>query len=438
MGKIGIIIEREFNQRVRKRSFIVTTIITPILLLGLMFAPVVIASLEGRQVREIAVVDLSGLVAGGLGSDGYMSFVQTDAPLDSLRADGGARYFGVLVIGEDVVADPSDVKLYTFGPSTMALERGIASRIARIIEGEKLRSHNIDNLPQVLAEVKTDVRMQTFRLDATGSQTRSSSIAAMGAAYLFGFMIYMFVFMYGAMVMQGVIEEKSSKVLEIMVSSVKPFELMLGKILGIAAVALTQFVIWMVFLAVAGLAVMQFLLPDAAAVQGAGMVGMMPEAALGVVDLDAAAVVQSLTDIGFLMRIIGGFVVYFVGGYLLYAAFFAAIGSAVDNVNDTQQLQLPVTIPLILSMVLLFGVMNEPNGSIAVWFSIIPFTSPIIMMARIPYGVPVWEMVLSVVLLYGSFVFMVWVAGRIYRVGIFMYGKKPSFRELVRWISYRE
>ena len=435
MSKIGIIIEREFNQRVRKRSFILTTIITPILLLGLMFAPVLIASLENGQAKEIAVIDSSGTVADRFIGDESVSFVKVDEPLDSVRKDGADRYFGVLLIGADVFREPSDVKFYTFGPSTMSLERHIASQIAKIIEEDRLRAYDMDNLSEILAEVKTDVKMQTFRLDDTGSQRRSSSIAAMGAAYLLGFMIYMFVFTYGAMVMQGVIEEKSSKVLEIMVSSVKPFELMLGKILGIASVALTQFVIWMVFIAVTGLALMQFLLPDVA-IQTSGM--GMSEAALGTVDVDAAAVLQSLTDIGFVMRIVGGFIIYFIGGYLLYAAFFAAIGSAVDNVNDTQQLQLPVTIPLILSMVLLLGVMNEPNGDIAVWFSIIPFTSPIIMMARIPYGVPVWELVLSVVLLYGSFMFMVWVAGRIYRVGIFMYGKKPSLRELAKWINYRE
>ena len=253
----------------------------------------------------------------------------------------------------------------------------------------------------------------------------------MTASYLFGFLIYMFVFMYGVMVMHGVIEEKNSRVLEIIVSSVRPFELMLGKILGIASVALVQFLIWVALILALGTAALHLLTPDAL-IRGAAVPGVVPQ-----MDAGTLAAIRQVTDGGFLLKLFGGFLVYFVGGYLLYAAIFAAVGSAVDNVQDAQQLQMPATIPLVFAIVVMFTTMQNPNGTLSVWCSIIPFTSPIVMMARIPYGVPAWQLALSVALLYGSFLSMVWVAGKIYRVGIFMYGKKPGFAELYKWIKYK-
>lgn len=302
-----------------------------------------------------------------------------------------------------MLADPSDVRLYTHEASTLDLEGAIAERIGQILEAEKLKAYAIDDLPQIMQSVKTDVTLQAFRIDEAGGDRASSSVLSMVSAYVFGFLIYMFVFMYGAMVMQGVVEEKSSKVLEIIVSSVKPFELMLGKILGIASVAVVQFLIWVAVVLVLGTAAVQMLAGDALA-QSAALAGQMPSG----MDADTLSALRGVTDFGFLARMFGGFLVYFVGGYLLYAAMFAAIGSAVDNVQDTQQLQLPVTIPMIFALIVMMNVMREPNSSLAVWCSIIPLTSPIIMMARMPYGVPLWQIVLSVGLLYASFVAMVW------------------------------
>lgn len=429
MSKIGLIIGREFNQRVRKRTFILTTVLTPLLMVVLMVAPVLLNKVGGSRQLEILVLDRSGWIAPQLQSGALLKLTPTDLSEDELGAPGN-RY-NYLVIGEDVLSDPGDVRLYTKEVLTFDVENDLKSQLGRIIEKRKLEAHDIRNLSQIMQEVKTDVSMQTFQRHDTGERRASSGVLSMTASYLFGFLIYMFVFMYGVMVMHGVIEEKNSRVLEIIVSSVRPFELMLGKILGIASVALVQFLIWVALILALGTAALHLLTPDAL-IRGAAVPGGVPQ-----MDAGTLAAIRQVTDGGFLLKLFGGFLVYFVGGYLLYAAIFAAVGSAVDNVQDAQQLQMPATIPLVFAIVVMFTTMQNPNGTLSVWCSIIPFTSPIVMMARIPYGVPAWQLALSVALLYGSFLSMVWVAGKIYRVGIFMYGKKPGFAELYKWIKYK-
>lgn len=439
MSKIGIIIQREFNQRVKKKSFILTTLLTPLLLIGLMVAPALIMMAGGSGEKEIIVVDNSGVIADQLKNEDKLVFKKTDKSAEELRNSANEEeVFGYMVIGKEIMTDPSALQLYSYEPSTMEIENAITSQVEKIIEDSKLKQYNIENLSEILADVKTKVSISTFQVDESGKDKASSSALSFGVAYLFGFLIYMFVFIYGGMVMQGVVEEKSSKVLEIMVSSVKPFQLMLGKILGIAAVALTQFLIWMVLVFVLGTVAMSMLAPEVAqqAAQSASM-GVDVSQVTSNVNPETMDIIKNITDIGYLAKLFGGFVVFFIGGYLLYAAMFAAIGSAVDNVADTQQLQLPVTIPLILAIIVLINAMNDPNGPVAFWFSLIPFTSPIIMMARIPYGVPAWQIITSIVLLYASFIGMVWTAGKIYRVGIFMYGKKPTLKELIKWSRYK-
>ena len=429
MSKIGLIIGREFNQRVRKRTFILTTVLTPLLMVVLMVAPVLLNKVGGSRQLEILVLDRSGWIAPQLQSGALLKLTPTDLSEDELGAPGN-RY-NYLVIGEDVLSDPGDVRLYTKEALTFDVENDLKSQLGRIIEKRKLEAHDIRNLSQIMQEVKTDVSMQTFQRHDTGERRASSGVLSMTASYLFGFLIYMFVFMYGVMVMHGVIEEKNSRVLEIIVSSVRPFELMLGKILGIASVALVQFLIWVALILALGTAALHLLTPDAL-IRGATVPGVVPQ-----MDAGTLAAIRPVTDGGFLLKLFGGFLIYFVGGYLLSAAIFAAVGSAVDNVQDAQQLQMPATIPLVFAIVVMFTTMQNPNGTLSVWCSIIPFTSPIVMMARIPYGVPAWQLALSVALLYGSFLSMVWVAGKIYRVGIFMYGKKPGFAELYKWIKYK-
>ncbi len=438
MGKIKIIAAREFNERVRKKSFIITTILMPIAFVAIMFVPALMMNISSDEKKEIIVVDQSGLVGGGLHDDGQVTFTTSDKSFDALKEEKN-EVFGILVIGEDVATNPSNVQLFTYESSTINIESAITEQIRGIIESEKLKEYNIEDLDRILSEIKTPVSLQVKQLNESGEAKDSSAILNIALAYVFGFLIYMFVFLYGNMVMQGVIEEKSNKVMEVMVSSVKPFQLMMGKILGIAAVAITQFMIWVAFIIVVGAVALNLLGGEelmAAAQAGAAMDPAMAAASDISLDKDAIALINTVSDPGYLLRIFGGFLIYFVGGYLLYAAMFAAVGSAVDNEKDTNNLQLPITIPLILAIFVMMNAMQEPNGPLAVWFSMIPFTSPVVMMVRLPYGLPdgFWW---SVVLLYATFLGMVWLAGKIYRVGVFMYGKKPTLGELLKWVRYK-
>ncbi|MBO5661556.1 MAG: ABC transporter permease [Tidjanibacter sp.] len=440
MGKIGIIAGREFNERVRKKSFIFTTILMPICLVAIMFIPALMMNISSDEKKEVLVVDQSGLVGDRLQDDSTLTFTLSDQTAEEVVGQQHEGLFGILIVGSDVLTNPSNVQLLTYESSTINIESSIAGQISTILESEKLKEYNIEDIDTILAAIKTNVSLKVKQLDATSGDTKeSSSVLNIALAYIFGFLIYMFVFLYGNMVMQGVIEEKSNKVMEVMVSSVRPFELMMGKILGIASVAVTQFVIWVIFiLLVGGGAVSLLGLSDVVASAGAG-VDPAAIAAAAPIDLDSemVAIIATLTDPAYLLRILGGFLIYFIGGYLLYAAMFAAVGSAVDNEKDTNNLQLPITLPLMVALFVMLNAMQDPHGPLAFWCSMIPFTSPIVMMVRLPYGVPGWELALSIGLLVVTFVGMVYLAGRIYRVGVFMYGKKPSFKELAKWIRYR-
>ncbi len=440
MGKIGIIAGREFNERVRKKSFIFTTILMPICLVAIMFIPALMMNISSDEKKEVLVVDQSGLVGDRLQDDSTLTFTLSDQTAEEVVGQQHEWLFGILIVGSDVLTNPSNVQLLTYESSTINIESSIAGQISTILESEKLKEYNIEDIDTILAAIKTNVSLKVKQLDATSGDTKeSSSVLNIALAYIFGFLIYMFVFLYGNMVMQGVIEEKSNKVMEVMVSSVRPFELMMGKILGIASVAVTQFVIWVIFiLLVGGGAVSLLGLSDVVASAGAG-VDPAAIAAAAPIDLDSemVSIIATLTDPAYLLRILGGFLIYFIGGYLLYAAMFAAVGSAVDNEKDTNNLQLPITLPLMVALFVMLNAMQDPHGPLAFWCSMIPFTSPIVMMVRLPYGVPGWELALSIGLLVVTFVGMVYLAGRIYRVGVFMYGKKPSFKELAKWIRYR-
>ena len=439
MSNVSIIIQREFNERVRKKSFIITTILMPVLMIVLMIAPALIMEYSRGEQKTIAVIDDSGLVAPQLQSDEELRFEPTDLSTEEARRSLTDR-FGVLYIGSDILENPSDVKLYANASSSLSIESNITGQIEDILEAEKLKAYHIDNLQQILDEVKTTVTLQTFRNDKSQeaeSQAQSSTVAT-AAGYILGFVLYMFLLIYGSMVMQSVIEEKNNRVLEVVVSSVRPFDLMLGKILGVALVAVVQVLIWGVLIFAVGAIVLPQLMPAEmmAGVQ-AMQQGMPDAAAMGDMDPEMLQAVAAVTDTGYILKIFVCLLLFVFGGYLLYSAMFAAVGSAVDNVQDASQLQMPVTLPIILALLMMLAVIKDPNSSLAFWFSIIPFTSPVVMMARIPYDIPLWEIVLSLVVLYASFVAMVWFAGKIYRVGIFMYGKKPTFKELLKWVRYK-
>lgn len=435
MNKIGIIIAREFNERVRKKSFIITTILMPVLMIAMMAAPTLMMIFAKGETKTLLVVDESGVVASQLTGDDDVVFETSDLTPDEARAC--TDRFGVLWIGSDIVDNPSNAKLYTNSSSSMSLESSISSQMEKIIERERLKRYDIENLEQIMRDVKASVTLTTYRNDLA-DEGEDKEATSSGMAYMMGIvlgmMLYMFLLIYGSMVMTSVIEEKGSRVLDVLVSSVPPFQLMMGKILGVAAVAVTQIAIWAVLVCGVGAVVLPAIMPDdvmqsVEAVQS----GAITSAEAGF-DADMLSAVSLATDPARIVMMFVWLLLFLVGGFLFYSAMFAAVGSSVDSIQDAQQLQTPVTIPIILAIILAMSVFNDPNSSLAFWGSIIPFTSPVVMMARIPFDIATWQIVLSLVLLYVSVAGMAWAAGKIYRVGIFMHGKKPSLKELLSWI----
>lgn len=436
MNKISLIIGREFNERVRKKSFIITTILMPVLMLLLMAAPALIMSFSQGDEKQIGVIDESTMIGSRLESDETILFETLDIPLEEARRTR-TDLFAVLYIAPDILENPKGVQLYANSSTSMTLEMEICAQIERILEEEKLKGYEIENLQTILDEIETSVSMQTFRNDKSQEEVSEaqSSMVATVIGYILAFVLYMFLLIYGSMVMQSVIEEKNNRVLEVMVSSVKPFDLMMGKILGVGSVAVLQVVIWGVLILGMGTLVVPHLMPDEVM---ASATAIEQGAALQNADLDPEMMqaIAAVTDVSYLMKIFVSMILFVFGGFLLYAAMFAAVGSAVDNVQDASQLQTPITVPIILGLLMMMAVINDPTSKLAFWFSVIPLTSPIVMMARIPYDIPTWEIVLSLVVLYASFVALVWFAAKIYRVGIFMYGKKPTLKELWKWMRY--
>ena len=436
MNKIGIIIAREFNERVRKKSFIITTILMPVLMLGMMAAPTLMMLFAKGETKELLVIDQSSIIVPNLEGDDELTFAPSTLSLEQARANQDV--FGVLWIGEDIVDNPSNVKLYTNSSSSMSLEENISSQMERIIERERLKRYDIDNLEQIMKDVKVSVSLTNFRNDLAEEgkdEEATSSVIAYLLGLVLGMMLYMFLLIYGSMVVTSVIEEKGSRVLDVLVSSVSPFQLMMGKILGVAAVAVTQIAIWGVLVCGIGSALLPALMPqDVMQSVEAVQAGTITSAQAGI-DADMLSAISFATDTGRLVMMFVWLLLFLVGGFLFYSAMFAAVGSAVDSIQDANQLQTPITVPIILALILAMSVFNDPNSPLAFWGSIIPLTSPVVMMARIPFDIPTWQIVLSLVLLYISVVATAWVAGKIYRVGIFMHGKKPSFKELLSWIK---
>lgn len=434
-NKIAIIIGREFNERVRKKSFIITTLLTPMLMLVLMFAPILLTQYSESDEKVVMVVDESHLVAPALQSTSEVQFVETPLPIEIAKKEY-PDCFALLHIGKDILVNSNDVRFYTNGSTSIGLEQNITSQINMALQNEKLTRYEIADLQEILANVRTKVNMQSYKNNAGDSEEveSSSSVVATVLAYVLSFILYMFLLIYGAMVMQSVIEEKNNRVLEVMVSSVRPFEMMMGKILGVACVAVLQIAIWVVF--IAGMA--YFVLPNVLPDELLAAMDMMKQGVVvsGETDMELLQAVMMLSNVGYILKVLAALLIFVVGGFLLYAALFAAVGSAVDSPQDAQQLQTPIILPIILSLLVMLSVINDPTSSLAFWFSMIPLTSPIVMMARIPYEIPTWEIIVSAMVLYVTFFAVVWAAAKIYRVGILMHGKKPTFKDLWRWIRY--
>ena len=440
MRNIGLIIMREFKERVYKKSFIITTLLMPLLLALVSVAPTLIMVFAKGDTKQISVIDNSGIVADKLESNEEVSFITlVNADLQQeLKSSLEKDEFGVLYIGEDIVTNPNNIQLYTNTSSSMLIEDNIADQVEQIIKNERLKEYNLETLQQILDKVEVDISLSTFRNGDDEQSTASSSAASSIVGIILGFVLYFFLVIYGSIVMQSIIEEKNSRILEVLVSTVRPFDMMMGKILGVAAVAATQIIVWGLLIVTMSAFVIPALIPDdiMASVEALQAGADVTAMAASGVDTGMVTAMASIMDTGYIAQIIGLLLLFMVGGFLLYAAMYAAVGASVDEAQDAQQLTTPITIPIIFAFIILTMVMNDPNSPLIVWCSMIPFTSPIVMMGRIPSGIPTWEIVLSLVLLYATFVFMVWIAGKIYRVGIFMHGKKPSFKDLYRWMKY--
>jgi ABC-2 type transport system permease protein len=406
-------------ERVKRKSFIITTLLMPVLMIGLMALPTLIMLFSTPENKHIAIVDESGVIGSQLKSNDDLTFTLTDKKFQEVVID--EDFDGVLLIGKDIVSDPKSVTLYTRDASSVQTDEVITGQLEDAIENERIKAYNIENLQQILNEVHVDVDMSTYRLNEDEEATATSSMVSYAVGTIMMFMLYMFILLYGQMVMTSIIEEKNNRVLELVISSAKPFDLMLGKIVGVALVAVTQVLIWAVIVC----SFSAFVMPSLLSGVMSGTEGSLSE------------VIGQFGDVTYVIGLFADLLIYLIGGYLMYAAIFAAIGSAVDNVQDASQLQTIAVVPILAGLVISMAVVADPNSAMAVWGSIIPFTSPMVMMARIPFGVPFWQLALSIALLYVGIVFVIWFAAKVYRVGILMYGKKPTIAELIRWTRYK-
>lgn len=446
MNKIKLIISREYLTRVKKKSFLVMTILGPILFAAMMIVPAWIASREDTEVRYIAVVDSSKVFVNKIKNTDYIKFEYfNDKTIDEVKQIfPESKYYAVLQILPSITYEPSAVHLFSNKQPSFSIKSHIANSMEKELENKKLKANGIDE--NILKSIESNVDIRTIQWTDDGEEKESSTEVAMAVGYASGFLIYIFIFMFGAQVMRGVLEEKTSRIVEIIVSSARPFQLMMGKIVGIALVGLTQFILWIIltFIIITGVKIAFF--PEfgtqnaqEVVVQDLFEQGDMPqiETPIQPQNFDKfSSILNAAKSINYSV-LFASFIFFFLGGYLLYGSLFAAIGAAVDNETDTQQFMVPITIPLIISIVVMMNVVQNPESPIAFWFSIIPLTSPIVMMVRIPFGVPYWELALSMGLLVITFIGSVWLAGKIYRTGILMYGKKSSYKELWKWIRYK-
>ena len=443
LNKTGVVISREYLNRVKKKSFLITTFVVPVLFAAICILPTVLMMNVKEKSQKVAVIDQSGIVMPYFEDTEAATFTDCSGEdVEVLRRELSDRGMDVLV-----VVSPRDstgsvaVQCYSRKPAGVDFYDSIRSRANKAVEQSRIEAYDISGLDQIMKDVKADVKVGEYTLDESGNATVSESSIYMILSMVLGMLIYMFIAMFGGAVMSSVIEEKSSRVVEVLVSSVKATELMFGKIIGIALVALTQFVLWIVLTVV--------LVFGAGAVFGFSEMLSSPDmigaaqTGMGGVDVtamaqnsEASVIVTTLANIPWVTLIVC-FIVFFILGYLLYASMFAAIGSAVENEADAQQLQLPVTIPLMLAFFIVFFAFKNPESGIVFWGSMIPFTSPIVMLARIPYGVAFWELALSAVLLLLTFIGMAWASARIYKAGILMFGKKSKWSDLWKWLKQK-
>lgn len=441
---ISTIIAHEYLTRVKKKSFLILTFVAPILFVLLCSIPAIIMVATKEEGKKIAVADKSGIVMPLLENtenavyEDYssMSVDSLKNKIEELGIDGI-----VYISGIDTLTKTVQVSTYSYKPFGMDLVSSLENVVNSAVEDYRIKSYKIDNLSKIMEDVKSDISITTYTLDDKGGEKVSASEVNMFISMAMGMIIYMFIAMFCGMVMSSIIEEKSSRVVEVIISSVSSTQLMFGKIIGVALVAFTQFFLWVVF---TGLILMgvsfffgsEFISAGTSVAADPAIMGMTPDMSKAMENNGMAVVLQTLAGLNY-TQIFLSFIVFFLFGYLMYASLFAAIGSAVENEADTQQLQLPITIPLMIGFFISLYAYKAPDSAIVFWGSMIPFTSPIVMLARIPFGVPAWQLILSISILILTFVFMAWISAKIYKIGILMFGKKTSFKDLYKWLRMK-
>jgi ABC-2 type transport system permease protein len=445
MSKIGLIISREYRNRVVKKSFLWMTFLTPVLMAALIVVPIWLASIKDDEERVVAVVDQTGLYVGlfeTLKSD-ECSFevlreqgVGNDFEFSNFSSQFSNDYMAFVIISDDLAVNANAVTIYSQKQVPSSIRRFIESSLVDYVEEQTLASYNIPKLKEIIEDARVDVKATTYKLSEEGVTTSDSDIASI-VGILATMLIYMFIFVSGSQVMNSVVQEKVNRIVEVMVCSVRPWELMWGKIIAVGLTCLTQMALWVVLtMMIVGVAmgVMDISLMDGGVLQTSSMMGAVSEGGAQFSTLNSQLSILLSIDWGFVVVM---FFVYFVGGYLLYSSMFAAIGASVDNESDTSQFMTPITLVVLFALYAGMYSAENPDGPLAFWCSMIPFTSPIVMMVRVPFDVPMWQLGLSLGLLALTIVGTIWLSAKIYRVGILMYGKKPTVKEIVKWIKYK-
>ncbi|EOZ99727.1 membrane protein, putative [Indibacter alkaliphilus LW1] len=434
MGKVWLVIKREYLSRVQKKSFLLATLLTPLIFPAIMgiFLWIALDESESSALRIIEVVDENNMFFIESSDQYAFSYSNNEIEEGKELVKSGERY-GFLYIPEIDLTSPKGIVFYGDKNPSMSFVSYLESSLKRRIEEQRLFESGID--PEVISAYRTPVNIQAITLDNSGQEKVTDATVNYAIGFLTGILIYIFIFVYGNQIMHGVIEEKSSRIVEILVSSLKPFQLMMGKIIGIGAVGLTQFLIWIVLISAVSFVVVGYFGMQMPHQQAMELSSPEMISAMNSTNPDILGILEVLQGIDFI-KLALTFVFYFLGGYLLYGAFFAAIGAAVDAPSEAQQFMLPITIPLLIAYMGLFVfVLNDPNSNVSFWLSIVPFTSPIAMMGRASYGIPLFDLALSMSLLILGFLFSTWVAGKIYRIGILVHGSKVNYRTLWKWIK---
>lgn len=422
MSKLWLIIKREYMALVGRKSFIIMTLLIPALMVLMMFLPIWLQKINEESTTQkttVAVIDETGQVGGTIASNELYDIIPLRGEAGKSNPhqffkNGPANVDALVVIPANVL-DSAQVNIYSKNTVNANFVQYVENCLNDTLTNVKLARENIPNLPQIVKKAQVELSVNSVKLDEDGNEFNSSTEVAMVIGIALAFVTYMFVIMYGAMIMNSVIEEKTNRIVEVIVSSCKPFQLMMGKIVGVGLVGLTQFAIWAMVLV--------------------GIVGSVPSLASdpGSMLAGVQEALNALKGIN-MFSILASFVIYFIGGYLLYASLFAGFGSAVDQASDASQFSTPIIFIMMIALYAGIGCMGNPSSPMAVWCSIIPFTSPIVMMIRLPYEVPFWQISLSVVLLFVTALLMIWLSARIYRTGILLYGKKHSLKEILKWI----